>query len=40
MAAIEETYPLARARAAEIEALEQWAVRGAKPASRVAEVLA
>ncbi|MBI3800384.1 MAG: protein kinase [Deltaproteobacteria bacterium] len=32
-AAIQETFPLAKARAPEIIALEQWAVTGAKPAS-------
>lgn len=36
-AAIGETFPLAKARAAEIAALEQWAVRGAKPAGRAGE---
>ncbi len=37
LAAIQETFPLAKARAGEIQELEQWAVRGAKPASRSVE---
>jgi SpoVK/Ycf46/Vps4 family AAA+-type ATPase len=40
VAAAGETYPLAKARAQEIQALMAWAVTGAKPASRKEEVTA